>query len=172
MVTITATDVNKLRQITGAGMMDCKTALVEAEGDYDKAIDILRKKGQKVASKRADREASEGVIIANTTKDAKRGIIIMLNCETDFVANNQEFIDFANSIAKCAIDNKPASLESLIKLNVDDLPISEKLNELIGKIGEKIELSKYETIEANKVFAYIHPGNRFSFYRWLEQRSF
>ncbi|MFH0893670.1 MAG: translation elongation factor Ts, partial [Bacteroidota bacterium] len=135
---ITASEVNKLRQITGAGMMDCKNALTESNGDFDAAIDILRKKGQKVASKRSDRDASEGVVISKTTGDATKGVIIMLNCETDFVARNQEFIDFADAIANAALENVPQNVEDLLTLKVQGLAISEKLSEMVGKIGEKI----------------------------------
>src|ERR1035437_8510598 len=162
MSTITATDVNKLRQITGTGMMDCKKALVEAEGDFDKAIDILRKTGQKVAASRGDREAKEGVIIAKTTADHKRGIIVVVNCETDFVAKNEEFTAFVNQIAQIAIDKKPKTIEELkaLSYNGNGLTVADKITEQVGKIGEKIDLTRYEIIEAAKVTAYIHPGNR------------
>ncbi|MFA6923321.1 MAG: translation elongation factor Ts [Bacteroidales bacterium] len=160
MANITAADVNKLRQMTGAGIMDCKNALVESEGDFEKAIDTLRKKGQKVASKRADREANEGVILAKTSDDNKKAFIIMLNCETDFVARNQEFIDFASEILNIAVQNSPKNVEELCGLKINGLPVSEKLNEMLGKIGEKIQLSKYAVVNASKVFSYVHPGNR------------
>ena len=161
MVAITAADVNKLRQMTGAGMMDCKKALQEAEGDFDKAVDALRKKGQKVAAKRSDREANEGVILAKTTDDKKKGIVVSLNCETDFVAKNEDFVKFATNLADIAITKNPASLDELKTLAYDnDMTVADKLIEQTGVIGEKIELSKYEAIDAEAVVAYNHPGNR------------
>ena len=160
MANITAADVNKLRQMTGVGMMDCKKALIEADGDFEQAIDILRKKGQKVAANRQDRVAKEGVIIAKTTDDFKRGIVVSLNCETDFVAKNQEFIDIAKGIADVALSNKPASLDELKTMSVNGKPISDIILELLGKIGEKIELGTYEEINAPCVVAYNHQGNR------------
>jgi len=131
MANITASDVNKLRQMTGAGMMDCKNALVESEGDIEKAIDILRKKGQKLAVKRADRDANQGIVLAKTTSDRKFAAVIMLNCETDFVAKNQEFIDYANKIIDLAVEAKPASLEALTTMNIDGRSISEGVTDLI-----------------------------------------
>lgn len=160
MANITASDVNKLRQITGAGMMDCKQALVETDGDFEKAIDFLRKKGQKVANKRADRSASEGLVIAKVSAEADYGIIVMLNCETDFVAKNQEFADFANAIANIALEAKPASLEDLGKQPYQNITIAEHVSDLMGKIGEKIELQEYKFIKAPRVFAYNHTGNK------------
>ncbi|MDZ4824089.1 MAG: translation elongation factor Ts [Flavobacteriales bacterium] len=159
---ITAADVNKLRQITGAGMMDCKKALVESNGDYDAAIDILRKKGQKVAANRSDRDASEGLVIAKTTADGKRGVMIVLNCETDFVAKNADFGNVANNILETAITNSPASLDDLKALNYTgtSLTINDKITEEIGKIGEKIELSFYGVVSGETVFCYNHPGNK------------
>jgi elongation factor Ts len=158
---ITAADVNKLRTITGAGMMDCKKALVEANGDFDAAIDLLRKKGQKVAANRSDREATEGLILAKST-DGKRGVIISLNCETDFVAKNEAFGEVANNILDIAIASQPATIDELkgLKYTGTELTIAEKITEEIGKIGEKIELSNYGVIAAEKVFAYNHPGNK------------
>src|SRR5512145_291019 len=144
MATITASDVNKLRQMTGAGMMDCKNALVESDGDIEKAIDILRKKGQKLAVKRADRDANQGIVIAKTTDDKKFAAIIMLNCETDFVAKNQEFIDYAGKISDLAVATKPASLEALLAMTIDGRNISDGVTDLIGKTGEKMELAHYE----------------------------
>jgi elongation factor Ts len=159
--TITASDVNKLRNMTGAGMMDCKKALVETGGDFEAAVDFLRKKGQKVAANRSEREASEGVIVAKTTTDGKKGVILMVNCETDFVAKNQEFTDFVFTLADIAIEKNPSTIEDFRNLSYDGkITINEKILELMGKIGEKIDLSKYETITAEKVVAYIHPGNR------------
>lgn len=161
MAKITAAEVNKLRKHTGAGMMDCKKALVEAEGDFDKAIEILRKKGQKVAEKRSDRDANEGVIIAGTTEDNAHAAMITLNCETDFVAKNEEFVAVAKQILAVALNEKPASIEDLRASKFDDaLTISEKLLEEVGKIGEKIELSEFETISSEKAVAYNHPGNK------------
>ena len=162
MSKITAADVNNLRKQTGAGMMDCKNALVEAEGDFDQAIDILRKKGQKVAAKRGDRDANEGLVIAKTTEDGKKAVLVVINCETDFVAQNAEFGTFANTILDAAIANSPASLEALNKLNFNGeaLTIGEKVIEQTGVIGEKIEVSGYEFVEAEQTIAYNHPGNR------------
>lgn len=159
---ITAADVNKLRKQTGAGMMDCKKALVEAEGDFEKAIDILRKKGQKVAAKRSDRDAAEGLVIAKSTDDGSRAALIVLNCETDFVAKNEDFGAVANNILETAISSNPANLDELMALNYpgSELKISDKITEEIGKIGEKIELSTYESISGGSVFAYNHPGNK------------
>ncbi len=159
---ITASDVNKLRQQTGAGMMDCKKALTETNGDFEAAIDFLRKKGAKVAASRQDRDSNEGVVIARTSEDGKRGVIIELNCETDFVAKNAEFVAFANAIANSAVENKPADIESLYQLGIDTetdrITIGESIIDKTGKIGEKIGVSKYEIVEGEKVIAYIH-GN-------------
>ena len=159
---ITAADVNKLRQMTGAGMMDCKKALTEANGDFDGAIDLLRKKGQKVAANRGDREASEGLVIAKSVDGGKRGVMIVLNCETDFVAKNADFGVVANHILDIAIENKPSNLDELKALNYtgSELTINDKIVEEIGKIGEKIELSHYSVVNAEQVFAYNHPGNK------------
>jgi len=160
MSTISAADVNKLRQMTGAGMMDCKKALTETNGDFDAAVDFLRKKGAKVSAARADRDAKEGAIIAKTSADNKLGIIIQLSCETDFVAKNEDFVKFANSIADLAIANKPANADALKALDLGGQPLSERLMEQVGKIGEKIDVVKYEIVEANNVVAYIHGSNR------------
>jgi elongation factor Ts len=161
-VQISAADVNKLRQQTGAGMMDCKKALTETNGDFEAAIDFLRKKGAKVAASRQDRESNEGVVIARTSADGKRGVIIELNCETDFVAKNAEFIAFANAIANEAVEQNPANLEALNQLGIDvensRVTIGEATIDKTGKIGEKIGVSKYEVVEGEKVIAYIH-GN-------------
>ncbi|EFK57445.1 translation elongation factor Ts [Sphingobacterium spiritivorum] len=159
-VQISASDVNKLRQQTGAGMMDCKKALVEANGDFEAAIDYLRKKGAKVAASRQDRESNEGVIIAKASADKKSGIVVEVNCETDFVAKNADFVAFAESIADVAIANQPASLEALKALEIDGRPIAELLIDQTGKIGEKIEVSKYEAVQAEEVIAYIHGNYR------------
>lgn len=152
--------VKELREKTGAGMMDCKKALEEAEGNFDKAIEIIRKKGQAVANKRADRDATEGVVIAKTTADAKTGAIIVLNSETDFVAKNGDFLSLANKIVDAALANKPATLEDLKALTIDGVKINDKVVELLGVIGEKLDLSYYEKIEAAHVQAYIHPGSK------------
>jgi elongation factor Ts len=160
MAGITAADVAKLRKVTLAGMMDCKKALEEANGDFDKAIEIIRKKGQAVANKRADREASEGVVLAKVRSDGKLGVMTVLNCETDFVAKNNDFIAFAYKILDLALANHPADLEALKELPMEGSDVDKKIIEYIGIIGEKLELSYYEKIEAEHVQAYIHPGNK------------
>jgi elongation factor Ts len=158
---ITAADVNKLRQQTGAGMMDCKNALVESNGDFELAIDILRKKGQKVAANREDRSASEGLVVAMTSEDAKNGVIVVVNCETDFVAKNSEFGAFANKIATIALTNMPSDINSLVGLKFDDkLTIADKIIEQTGVIGEKIEISSFGKLSAGTAYAYNHPGNQ------------
>lgn len=157
---ISAADVNKLRQMTGAGMMDCKKALTEANGNFEEAVDYLRKKGQKVAANRSDRDAKEGVVIGKTTTDGKRGVLIVLNCETDFVAKNDAFVAFTTSILDLAIEKNPATLDELKALSLDGLTVEERVTEQVGKIGEKIELSSYEKIDAEKVVVYNHPGNK------------
>ncbi|HEY9559228.1 MAG TPA: translation elongation factor Ts [Anseongella sp.] len=159
-VTISAADVNKLRQQTGAGMMDCKKALVEAGGDFEAAVDYLRKKGAKVSASRSDRDAQEGAVIAKTTSDGKEGVIIELNCETDFVAKNADFVAFAEDIAALAIESKPASLEELLSLQLNGVNLSDRILDETGKIGEKIAVSTYETLSAPHVVAYIHGNNR------------
>jgi len=160
MVTISAADVAKLRKVTLAGMMDCKKALEEAEGNFDKAIEIIRKKGQAVASKRADREATEGVVLSKTTANGKLGVMIVLNSETDFVAKNADFLGLANKILDTALENKPTDLEALKSIPVDGVKAEDKVVEFVGIIGEKLELSYYDKIEAAHVQAYIHPGNK------------
>jgi len=158
---ITAAEVNKLRQQTGAGMMDCKNALVEANGDFETAIDILRKKGQKIAAKRGENDASEGLVIAQTAADGKSGVVLALNCETDFVAKNDGYRALVQSLVDIALKNMPASAEELKSLPCDEkLSVSEKLIEQIGVIGEKLDLASYATINAAKVVAYNHPGNQ------------
>ncbi len=159
-VQITAADVNKLRQQTGAGMMDCKKALTEANGDFEAAIDYLRKKGAKVAASRQDRESNEGVVIAKTTADGKRGVIIEFNCETDFVAKNADFVAFANSIADLAVEKNPASLEELTNLELNGEKLADTIISKTGTIGEKVGVSKYETVTGEKVIAYIHGNYR------------
>jgi len=163
MAKITAADVGKLRRMTGSGMMDCKKALQESDGDFDKAIENLRKKGQKVANKRADREATEGCIISKSNENNKLGVIVALNCETDFVAKNDEFVQFTHKIADVALANKAANLDELKEMELEDgRSIKDSVTDMTGKIGEKIDLSRYEFIEAESVAAYIHPGNKIS----------
>jgi elongation factor Ts len=159
-VTISAADVNKLRQQTGAGMMDCKKALTETNGDFEAAIDFLRKKGAKVAASRQDRDSNEGVVIARSSADFKAGVVIELNCETDFVAKNADFVAFANSIADLAIEAKPDTLEALNALSLGSVTVAEACIEQTGKIGEKIGVSKYEVVAGEKVVAYIHGNYR------------
>ena len=160
MTQITASEVNQLRQSTGAGMMDCKNALVEANGDMEKAVDLLRKTGQKIAAARGDREAKEGYIIAATSEDGKTGAVIALNCETDFVALNEEFQNYATSIVNVAVSTKATSTEQLKAESMNGSTVEEGITDLIGKIGEKVELSQLKIVEAEKVIAYNHPGNR------------
>ena len=160
MAAINAADVAKLRRVTLAGMMDCKKALEESEGNFDKAIEIIRKKGQAVANKRADKEASEGVVLSKVSSDGKSGVIIVLNSETDFVAKNADFMALANKILDLAVANKPANLEGLKSLPMDGGKVGDKVVEYVGIIGEKLDLSYFEKIEAAHVQAYIHPGNR------------
>ena len=160
MTQIKAADVAKLRKTSGAGMMDCKRALQESNGDFDKAFDVLRKKGQKIAIKRAAREASEGIIIAQTSDDAKTGIILVLNCETDFVAKNKQFVELAQSIVNLAIENIPSDIDALKQLKLKKTSIADTIVEQIGTIGEKLELSFYDKIQAPQVIAYNHPGNK------------
>src|SRR5690554_3390995 len=170
-VQISASDVNKLRQATGAGMMDCKKALVEANGDFEAAVDYLRKKGAKVAAGRQDRESNEGVVIAKTTADGKKGVIVELNCETDFVAKNADFIAFGEQIADAAIAQSPASLDDLLALEIDGSKVADLLLDQTGKIGEKIAVSNYETVEDEKVVAYIHGNYRLGVLVGLNQNA-
>ncbi len=157
---ITAADVNKLRQMSGAGMMDCKKALQETEGDFDKAIDYLRKKGQKVAGKRADRDANQGFVVSKTTEDQTYGAVIMVNCETDFVGKTEEFIKFSKDLLELGITNRLHNVSELMPLSLGTTTVEEKLNDLLGKTGEKIQIAHFEVIEAPVVFAYNHFGNR------------
>lgn len=159
-VTISAADVNKLRQQTGAGMMDCRKALMESDGDFEKAIDYLRKQGQKVAAKREDKEAKEGVVIAKTNSDNTVGVIVNLSAETDFVAKNQDFIDFALQVADIALENKAADIDALKGAAMDGATVGDKLMEVVAKIGEKIDIIRYELVSADAVVAYIHAGYR------------
>ena len=157
---ITAKEVNKLRQMTGAGMMDCKKALVEADGDFEKAIDLLRKKGQKVSASRADRETTEGAVFVKTSADKKQGVMVALSCETDFVGKNEEFLKLGEQILDVAFASNPSSVDELKDLKIGDLTVAEKITELVGKIGEKIEISEYVTVEGEAVVPYIHAGNK------------
>ena len=158
MANITAADVNKLRKTTGAGMMDCKKALVEAEGDFDKAIEILRKKGQKVAAKRADRDSSEGAVIAKVNDDKTNGVIVSLNCETDFVAKNESFVSLANELATLALTYE--SKEDFLSAPYNGMTVNDKLTEQTGVIGEKIEIGDFRILKAPFVGSYIHAGNK------------
>lgn len=159
-MSISAAEVNKLRQMTGAGLMDCKQALSENNGDFEAAIDFLRKKGAKIAAKRADREATEGAVIAKTNNDGTVGVVIVLSCETDFVAKNEGFVSFAHEIADTAIAHKPATAEALKALTVGSATLEARLMEEVAKIGEKIDVVKYEIIEGANLVAYIHGANR------------
>ena len=159
-VNITAQDINKLRQATGAGMMDCRKALTESAGDFEAAIDWLRKQGQKVAAKRSDREAKEGVIIAQTSADNKTGFVVCISCETDFVSKNAEFVAFAQSIAAAAVSNDVKSAEELNEVVINGAKVSDMINDKLASIGEKIGVAKFERIEAAYVASYIHGANR------------
>ncbi len=159
-VTITAQDINKLRQATGAGMMDCRKALTETNGDFEAAIDWLRKQGQKVAAKRSDREAKEGVVIAKTTADNKTGFIVSITCETDFVSKNADFVAFAQSIADAAVANNVKSAEELNEVSVNGQKVSDLINDKLASIGEKIGVGRFERIEAPYVASYIHGAYR------------
>ena len=159
-VTITAADINKLRQMTGAGMMDCRKALTETNGDFEAAIDWLRKKGQKVAAHRSDREAKEGVVIAKTTADNKTGIALCLSCETDFVSKNADFVAFAQHIMDAAITNNVKSAEELNSTTINGTKVADLVNDKLASIGEKIGISKFERMDAPYVASYIHGANR------------
>lgn len=158
--TITASDVNKLRQETGAGIMDCKKALIETNGDFEAAIDFLRKKGAKIAANRSDREANEGVVVALTSEDGKFGCAVNLSSETDFVAKNEDFVNLAKAIADVALKNRIKTVEDLNNAELDGVSIKDKLLDTVAKIGEKIEVKKYEVLEGEGVVAYIHMGYR------------
>ena len=158
---ISAKDVKKLRDMTGSGMMDCKKALTEAEGDFDKAIEVLRKRGEKVAAKRGDRDANEGAVIARITSDKTYGVIIRLSSETDFVSKNDDFVNFAGQIADLALSHRPENLEQLMAIEADGShTIQDKVTEMVGKINEKINVTAYEQLSAPLVAEYIHAGNR------------
>ncbi len=158
--TITAADINKLRQATGAGMLDCRKALTESNGDFEAAIDWLRKQGQKVAAKRSDREAKEGVVLAKTTSDNKTGIVLCISCETDFVSKNADFVAFAESIANAAIENNVKSAEELNEVSINGAKVVDMINDKLASIGEKIGISRFERVEAPYVASYIHGANR------------
>ena len=160
MSTITATDINKLRQATGAGMMDCRKALTETNNDFEAAIDWLRKQGQKVAAKRSDREAKEGVIIAQTSADHKTGFVVCISCETDFVSKNAEFVAFAQVIADAAVANNVKSAAELNEVSVNGTKVSDMINDKLASIGEKIGVAKFEKVEAAYVASYIHGSYR------------
>jgi elongation factor Ts len=160
MTNISAAEVNKLRQMTGAGLMDCKKALAETGGDFDQAVDYLRKKGAKISANRADREAKEGAVIAITNESRNCGVIVEMNCETDFVAKNEGFVALATEIANIALTNKPASLEALRALPFGSVTIADRLLDEVAKIGEKIDVNKYELVEGSNVVSYIHGSNR------------
>ena len=157
-VMITAADVNKLRQTTGAGMMDCKKALVETGGDFEAAIDFLRKKGQKVAANRADRESTEGLAIAKTANG--HAVLLVLSCETDFVAINEAFGAFANQLVDLALEKNAADKDALLALTIDGRTVADHITEQVGKIGEKIEIAFYANIAGELVYGYNHPGNQ------------
>lgn len=159
-VAISAQDINKLRQMTGAGMMDCRKALTETNGDFEAAIDWLRKQGQKVAAKRSDREAKEGVVIAQTTADHKSGIVVCVSCETDFVSKNADFVAFGQSIADAAIAGNVKNLEELMATKAGNSTVAELVNDKLAAIGEKIGVTKFERIDADYVASYIHGANR------------
>src|SRR6201995_412271 len=159
-VAISAAEINKLRQRTGSGMMDCRKALTETNGNFEEAIDWLRKQGQKVAAKRSDREAKEGVVIAKTNDNHKSGIIVCVSCETDFVSKNADFVAFAQSIADAAINNNVRSLEELNAAKVGNSTVADLVNDKLAAIGEKIGVTKFERIDAPYVASYIHGANR------------
>lgn len=160
MAEITAQDVNKLRSMTGAGMMDCKKALTEANGDFEKAIEILRKKGQKVSASRSDKDAKEGSVFVKTSNDNKEAVLIALNCETDFVAKNEAFQNLGKLIAETAFEKKSATKEALLAEKVDGLTLNDKITELVGKIGEKIEVKEFVRMTGEAVVPYIHAGSK------------
>ncbi|MEX2603818.1 MAG: translation elongation factor Ts [Gracilimonas sp.] len=160
-MSISAADVKKLRDMTGAGMMDCKKALSEADGDFDQAVEFLRKKGQQVSEKRADREANQGLILSRINDDKTKAVLIEINCETDFVARNEEFQDDADSFLNAAFDNEIGNVKDLLAVEVDGLSIEKHLEEMVGKIGEKIEINNVVLVKTDgTLVSYIHPGNQ------------
>ncbi len=160
MANITAAEVAKLRKQTGAGMMDCKKALQESEGDFEKAIEILRKKGAKVAAKRADKDATEGYVIAQTNNDKTFGVLVMVNCETDFVGKSEDFVNFVKGISDVALQNKAETLEAVLALPLDGVTVADKLSDMIGKTGEKLEFDTFAAISSPLVAGYNHNGNK------------
>ena len=170
-VTISAQDINRLRQATGAGMMDCRKALTETNGDFEAAIDWLRKQGQKVAAKRSDREAKEGVVIAQTTSDNKTGIVVCVSCETDFVSKNADFVAFGKTIADAAINNNVKSLEELLNTKAGNATVAELVNDKLASIGEKIGVTKFERVDAPYVASYIHGAYRIGVLVGLDKES-
>jgi elongation factor Ts len=168
---ITAQQVNELRKATGAGMMDCKKALVESDGDMEKAIDILRKKGQKIAAKRADRDADEGVVLAKVNEEGNFAAAVMINCETDFVAKNSDFIAYVQSLIDLAISSQAKNIDELKSLKLNGRTVEESITDQTGVIGEKIQLGRYEVVEAESTFAYIHPGNRIATIAGLNKKG-
>ena len=159
-MTISAQEVNKLRQMTGSGMMDCKKALLEANGDFDKAIEFLRKKGQKVSASRADRKTSEGIIFTKISEDGSKGVLIALSCETDFVAKNEAFIALGEEILACAFDHEPTDINAWRSHNLGKLTVGEKIIENTGKIGEKLEISSFEILNSERVVSYVHSNKK------------
>jgi len=157
---ISAQEVNKLRKMTGAGMMDCKKALTKTDGNFDEAIKVIREKGQAIANKRSDREATEGVTLSEVSSDSKFGVIIAVNCETDFVAKNESFINFAKSILDLALENKPADLDALKNLKLNGKTVAENIIEQTGIIGEKVDLSHYDQLSDFQIAAYIHSDKK------------
>lgn len=171
MSAISAKDVKKLRDVTGAGMMDCKKALAESNGDFDAAIEYLRKKGQKLSAKRADRDAKEGCVLTKISADAKKGVVVRLSCETDFVSKNEDFIELTDKIAQLAIDTFPADKDALLDQDFGGISLRDKITEQVGVIGEKVELADYQRIEAPRVVSYIHMGNKAGVLLGLNQDS-
>lgn len=170
-VTISAADINKLRQATGAGMMDCRKALTETNGDFEAAIDWLRKHGQKVAAKRSDREAKEGVVIAKTTADNKSGIVVCVSCETDFVSKNADFVAFVQSIADAAVDNNVKTAEELNEVTINGAKVADLVNDKLAAIGEKIGITRFERVDAPYVASYIHGAYRIGVLVGLDKAS-
>ncbi len=159
-MSISAKDVNQLRKMTGAGMMDCKKALEEANGNFEEAVTILRKKGQKISAKRADRETTEGVVALHSNSENTEAVLIALNCETDFVAKNEEFIQLSNTVLNAAVSQKPADTEALLATQVEGRPVADYITDFMGKIGEKIEVSAYEVMQAENVVTYLHSNKK------------
>lgn len=172
MANVTVQDINKLRQLTGVGMMDCKKALVECEGDFDKAIDYLREKGKKLAAKRADRSANEGCVLAECDSSNTFAAVIMINCETDFVAQNEGFVSFTKSVLDQAIKAKAKTIDEVNKLSINGTTVETLLVDQVAKIGEKITFSQYSAIEAPATYAYTHPGNRMASVVGLNKTNF